>query len=295
MSSDALFLTDDSSSSTTPLSLQPLSQHPLGQDDLPIVHVMLSPSSSPYTSFRMPASPSSTGPWSRSCQLLTPAMSPLGAPSCLDMKEHQPIRRWSSLTKLSSGADKSSSRTSGDQYSPGSQGSLDRGLLYGYRKEPLGSNVDLYLPLSSSVLCHSLLQRSPGAGPCYRYHSSRSNGLETDLSFSSALSSMVKHKSLDMSYSALPEAKVARGGLSLPTQADSPLAHQTDRGSPIQPAVRTQMWLTEQMEYRPKAEGGGQRGQISAPGTEGCGGDGPLSCQQGHQQEPGLNQVRTVL
>uniref|UniRef100_A0A8C9Z545 Centrosomal protein 85, like n=1 Tax=Sander lucioperca TaxID=283035 RepID=A0A8C9Z545_SANLU len=257
---------------------------------------MLSPSSSPYTSFRKPATPSNTGRWSRSCQRLTSDMSPLGAPSCLDMKDHQPIRRWSSLTKLSSGAEKSSTRTSVDQYNPDSQGSLDRSLLYGYRKQPHGSNLDLYLPISSSLLCHTLLQRSPGAGPCYRYnHSSRSNGLETDLSLSSALSSSVKHNSLDMNYSALPEAKLVRGGaqvygLNLPNQANS-LGHRTERDSPIQPAVRTQMWLTDQMEYRPKVEVGGQPGQISATGTEGCGSDGPLSCQQGHQQELGLNQM----
>ncbi|KAM9339626.1 centrosomal protein of 85 kDa-like [Symphorus nematophorus] len=274
---------DDSSSSTTPSSFQPLTQHHLGQDDdgVPIVHVLPSPSSSPYTSFRVPASPSSSSRCSR------PAMCPVGAPSCLDMKDHQPIRRWSSLTKLSSGAEKCSSRTSGSQYSPGSQGSLDRGLLYGYRKEPLCSNVDLYLPLSSSLLGHSLLQRSPGAGPCYRYnHSSRSPGLDTDLSLSSALSSPVKHTSLDMNYSALPEAKQGYS-LSLPRAADSGLALQTDRGSPIQPAVRTQMWLTEQMEYRPKAERGSQLGT----GTDGCGADGLLPWQQGHQQEQGLNQM----
>ncbi|XP_076612228.1 centrosomal protein of 85 kDa-like isoform X2 [Chaetodon auriga] len=290
---------DDSNSSTTPLSFQQLTQPHLGQDDdgIPIVHVMSSPSSSPHTSFRMPASPSSTSRWSRSCQLLTPAMSPLGAPSCLDMKDHQPIRRWSSLTKLSSGADKSSTRTSGSQYNPGSQGSLDRGLLCGYRKEPLGSNMDLYLPLSSSMVCHSLLQRSPGAGPCYRYnHSSRTTGLETDLSLSSTLSSPVKHNSLEMKYSALTETKLAQGGgqvhsLSLPKQADSPLVHQTDRGSPIQTAVRTQMWLTEQMEYMPKVEHGGKLGQITTgTGTETCGTQ-MSPWQQGHQQEPGLNQM----
>lgn len=287
--------TDDSSSSTTPLTFHPLSQHHSAQDDdgIPVVHVIPSPASSPNTRFPVPASPSSTGHFSRSCQLLTPTASPLSAPSSLDMTANQPMRRWSSLTKLSSGTDKNSSRTAGYQYSPGSQGSLDRGLRYGYRKEPLGSNVDLYLPLSSSMLCHSLLQRSPGAGPCYRYnHSSRSAGLETSLSLSSALSSPVKHSSLDMNYTALPEAKLSRGGgqiygLSLPRPADSSLGHHTDRGSPIQPAVRTQMWLTEQMEYRPKAEH-----SISGAGAEGCGGDGPSLCQQGHQQESGLNQVR---
>lgn len=219
-------------------------------------------------------------------------MSLQGVSSCLDMKDHQPIRRWSSLTKLSSGDNKSFTRTSGNQYNPDFQGSLDRGLLYEYRKEPLGSNMKLYLPLPSTFLCHSLLQRSPGAGPCYRYnHSNRSTGLETDLSLSSALSSPVKHNSLDINYSALPEDKLAWGGgqvygLPLPKQADSPLALQTDRGSPIQPAVRTQMWLTEQMEYRPKVERGGKLGQLSGTGTDG---------QQEHQQEQGLNKVRGIL
>ncbi|XP_070705414.1 centrosomal protein of 85 kDa-like isoform X2 [Pempheris klunzingeri] len=282
---------DDSSSSTTPLSFQPLSQHHLGQDDdvIPVVHVVPSPS---CTTLRMPASPSGSGRWRTPGQLLTPAASPPGAPRCVDVKDRQPIRRWSSLTKLSSGADRSSARTSGSQYSAGSQGSLDRGLLYGYRNKPLGSNVDLYLPLSSSFHCHNLLQRSPGAGPCYRYSpSSRSAALESDLSLSSALSSPVKHTSLDMGYSALPEAKLARGGgqaygSGFPKQGDSPLAHQADRGPPIQPAVRTQMWLTEQMEYRPKAERGGKVGQVSGPG-----GEGPSLWQQGPQQEPGLNQM----
>lgn len=301
------FPTDDSSSSTTPSSFHPLSQHHLGQDEgfgsgIPIVHVMPSPSALPHSCLKMPASPSSsTGRWSRSCQLLTPTMSPQYAPSSLDMKDHQhqPIRRWSSLTKLSSGADKSSTRTSAYQYNPNSQGSLDRGVLYGYRKEPRGSNTNtgLYLPLSSSMLSHSLLQRSPGAGPCYwNNHSIRSPGLETDLSLSSTLSSPVKHNSLNMSYSALPETKLPWGSLSLPKQADSTLGHQTDRDSPIQSAVRTQMWLTEQMEYSPKVERGGELGQIGDTETKVCGGDGLLPRQQqGHQREPGINPVRVVL
>lgn len=297
-------LTDDFSSSTMPSPSQPLSRNHLGKDDdgIPIVHVMPSPSSSSYTSFRMPASPSSTSRWSRSCQLLTPAMSPLGAPSCLDMKDHQPIRRSSSLNKLSSGADKSFNRTSGSQYNPDGQGSLDRSLRYGYRKEPLGSNLDLYLPLSSSLLCYSLLQRSPGSGPCYRYnHGSRSTGLETDLSPSSALSSPVKHNSLDMNCNALSDAQPPRGAgqvysPSLSKKTDSPLGHQTDRGSPIQTAIRTQMWLTEQMEYRPKVECGIKLDQISpSAATEGCGAERLSAWQQGQQQKPGLNQVRGVL
>ncbi|XP_041662033.1 centrosomal protein of 85 kDa-like isoform X2 [Cheilinus undulatus] len=264
---------DDSSSSTTPLSFQPLSHTPLGPDDdgVPSVRVLPSPSS---------VSPCSSGRWSRSNQVLTPATSPLSTPSYLDMKEQRPIRKWSSLTKLSSSTDKSSARPSADSHKPDPRGSLDRGVLSGYRKEPRGSTVDLYLPLSSSSLSRTLLLRSPGAAPGYRYlHGSRSTGLETERSISSTLTSPAKHSSLDMSYSALAETKLSRGGggayaLSLPMQGDSLLGHQADRSSPIQPAVRTQMWLTEQMEYRPK-EGGAGAGDCLSP----------------WQQEAGLNQT----
>ncbi|XP_047430246.1 centrosomal protein of 85 kDa-like isoform X3 [Mugil cephalus] len=286
---------EDSSSSTTPLPFQPRSQYHLGMDDdsIPTVHVVPSPSSSP--GFRMTASPHNTGRLPTSSQLPSPAVSPLGTSSYLDLKDHQPIRRWSSLNKLSSGADKSSSRTPGYQYNPDAQGSLDRGLLHRYRKEH--SNMDLYLPLSSSLMCSTLLQRSPGAGPSYRDdRSCRYTGLETDLSFSSALSSPIKQTSLDMKYTALPEAKLAwEGGqvcgLGLSKQVDIPLGHQADRSSPIQPAVRTQMWLAEQMEYRPKVERGNDLGQVSRTGTEGCGGDGLSPWQQGLQQEAGLDQM----
>uniref|UniRef100_A0A3B5ADI6 Centrosomal protein 85, like n=1 Tax=Stegastes partitus TaxID=144197 RepID=A0A3B5ADI6_9TELE len=217
------------------------------------------------------SSPHSSGRWVRS---------PLAAPSCLDMKDQQPIRRWSSLTKLSSDR-----RTSGLQSGPEGQGSLDRGLLYGYRK---GSNVDLYLPLSSSFICSSFLQRSPGAGPGYRYdRSGRSPGLEPDRPLSSALSSPVRHHNLDMNYGALPEAQVCQGGGQV-SGLGVPLPPPADRRSPIQPAVRTQMWLTEQMEYRPDVERGAELG------TEVYGGDGLSPWQPGLQPEPGLNQVTHI-
>nr|XP_019947077.1 PREDICTED: centrosomal protein of 85 kDa-like isoform X2 [Paralichthys olivaceus] len=264
---------DDSSSSTTPFSFQPLSQLHFSQDDAnPIVHVMPPKSSSPNTSVRVPSSPISTVNCTRSSQLLMPTMSHLGAPRYRNMKEHQLIRRWSS------------------------QGSLDRGLVNGHKRGPMVSNVDLYLQLSSSVHCHTLLQRSPGCGPCYHYnHSSTSSGLETSLSLFSALSFPVKHIGLDMSYSALPDVKLGPGGgrvndLSLSKQADLPLGQQSDRSSPIQPAVRTHMWLTEQMADRPKAVH-----QISGTEIKGSLGDESSSLQQGHKQEPGINQMLTLI
>ncbi|XP_061784127.2 centrosomal protein of 85 kDa-like isoform X2 [Nerophis lumbriciformis] len=273
---------DDSSSSTAPSSLRPLSIS--GQEDafgnsIPVVHVKPSPSTTSYVNLKRTASSSSSGHLSRSCQVLPPASSPLSAPGSVDMKDQQPIRRWSSLTKLSCGAEKSSSRTSVHQRNTDLHGSLDRGLLSGYKKEPRSLNGDLYLPLTSSLLCHSLLQRSPGAGPCnWNKHGSKSTGFETDLSQSSTLSSPVKRSSLG-------------GGqincLDLPKRLESPLGHQVDRDSPIQPAVRTQMWLAEQMEYSSKSEHGGELSQLAGTGTKVCGGEG-LSPWQGQTLEPGL-------
>lgn len=58
--------------------------------------------------------------------------------------------------------------------------------------------------------------------------------------------------------------------------------HWADRpiDTPIQPAVRTQMWLNEQMEYQPKLD----------PGTE-PGENGGVDAFSLLHQEPGLQQV----
>ncbi|XP_017288246.1 centrosomal protein of 85 kDa-like isoform X2 [Kryptolebias marmoratus] len=257
------------SSNTTCRPLQTASlHHHLSQDDdedggIPIGLVKPSPSSH-RTCLRTPASPHSSGHWN---------MAPIsmGAQSSLDIKEHQPIRRSSSFTKLSSGSDKSSNWTSISNYSPGAQGSLDRGLLHSYRKKNQSSNMDLYLSLSSSMTSSSFLQKSPGSSPGYQFsHSSRS----------SAHSSPAKQNSLDLNHSTEPSLMGRQVcGISL----DSPLGQNFDRDSPIQAAFRTQMWLTEQMEHRSNVEAG--HGEVSR--TEGCGVDGFSSWHQ----EPGLHQT----
>ncbi|XP_053098190.1 centrosomal protein of 85 kDa-like isoform X2 [Pangasianodon hypophthalmus] len=160
---------EDHSSSSGTLSFQPLRS----QGSIPTAHVMPSPSSSKLSAQSVPGSP-----WNSS-QLSSPVSSPL------DMKDPRPVRRWSSLTRLS-GQEKSG-RTS---CHPDAHGSLDRSLL------------------------HSRADSSP-----------------------------LKPNTLDLSYSALPES---RASLMMPR------GHQAVGGSPIQPSVRTQMWLSEQMEFRPE-------------------------------------------
>lgn len=182
------------------------------------------------------------------------------------MRDPRPVRRWSSLTRLSA-PDKAGpppGRAGGYRYDP--HGSLDRGLLYGYRQEPPGgpaANPEPYLPLAQG-----LHLRSPGADPRYRYDPT--------------LASPLKPRSLDLSYSALPESRApgtGAGGLALPSQRGLPLGHQAPGGSPIQPAVRTQMWLSEQMEYRPDPEASAAQ---TRAGQEAGGG---LSAWQQEQQQ----------
>ncbi|XP_041716561.2 centrosomal protein of 85 kDa-like isoform X2 [Coregonus clupeaformis] len=229
---------EDHSSSSTTLSFQPLRS----QGAIPTAHIMPSPSSgSKLSTVPSPG----VSPWS-SCQLPSPLDSPL------DMKDPRPVRRWSSLTRLS--AQEKTIPGGRAAYRSDPHGSLDRGVLYGYRQDPLGP-TDPYL---------SLLH-SPGAEARYKYP------LSTKTDSHSACSSPLKPNTLDLTYSALPETKHPGVGLTVPSQRVLPLGHQTVGGSPIQPAVRTQMWLSEQMEYRPPG-----------PGPELCGG---LSAWQQEQQQ----------
>uniref|UniRef100_A0A672Q3F2 Centrosomal protein 85 like n=1 Tax=Sinocyclocheilus grahami TaxID=75366 RepID=A0A672Q3F2_SINGR len=231
---------EDHSSSSGTLSFQPLRS----QGPIPTAHVMPSPSSSKLS---VPSAP--TSPWS-SCQLPSPLDSPL------DMKDPRPVRRWSSLTRLT-GQEKSTP-PGRPSYRMDPHGSLDRGVLYGYRQDPLYSDGFL------SESLHKLSTNSDFT----KYDLGSSNTLgKTDSSCSSPL----KPSTLDLTYSALPESKTPTIGLAGPGQRGPTLRHQTVGGSPIQPAVRTQMWLSEQMEYR--------------PGPEGCG-----SWQQEQQQRERLRQ-----
>ncbi|XP_067097811.1 centrosomal protein of 85 kDa-like isoform X2 [Osmerus mordax] len=261
---------DHSSSSTTP-SFQPLRSG----GGIPTAHVMPSPSPSSSSKLCGP----STGvasPWSSSCQLAAPSPPD---PS-LDMQDPRPVRRWSSLTRLSA-PEKTcpSGRASGYRYDP--HGSLDRGLLYGYRQEPLGGSTttittEPYLPLTQG-----LQLRSPGADPRYRYDPARGSPL--------------KPRSLDLGYGVLTESRApgtgAAASLVLPSQRGLPLGHQAPGGSPIQPAVRTQMWLSEQMEYRPDPEACAGAGPArNGPET----GGGLSAWQQEQQQRERLRQEAEI-
>ncbi|KAM9356306.1 centrosomal protein of 85 kDa-like [Pholidichthys leucotaenia] len=275
---------DDCSSCTTPLSFQPLLQPRVSQcddDGAPVAQVRPSFSTSPRSPLQMPASPRATGHWSESCQPPLSATSPL---ACLDIKDSHPIRRWFSLTKLSSGDDKSFTTTPSSQYNTDRQGSLDRSRLYRYRKDSLGSSVDMHFCSSSPLTRSSLLHHSQGSSPSYRHHQCSSPaGLNRDISLCPGLTSALKQNNLDMNFTAFPQAKLTQGGGSL--------GRQLQRGSTVQPAVCTQMWLTDLMEHQPRVECTVEHGPVSSSGPKDGGDDGQLPWQQGKQQKPWSNQM----
>lgn len=230
--------------------------HSLGQLFVPGLSspVHIRPLSLTCSYDRLSAKHRNTAQWYKSCQQLTSSQSP-GSPVNLDNQE--PIRKCSSLNKLSSWTVFDSSRTT--SYNSDLQGSLDRGLLKSHKRDTCNNRTDFYLPLTSSFRCNSSLLRSPGSGPSYHYkHIQKSTSLESDLSLlrnHSAFSSPIKHN-LYTSPTLQDRNMVHEDG----NVYGQGLNEQPPLDSPIQPEIRTQMWLSEQMAYRPKFELGGSVG-----------------------------------
>ncbi|XP_072296256.1 centrosomal protein of 85 kDa-like [Eucyclogobius newberryi] len=195
---------------------------------------------------QLSAQQQSTAQWYKTCQRLTSAPSPNSSGSTTTAKNNQePLRKSSSLNKLSSWAVYDSARAYSGGKSGDSQGSLDRGLLRSYKKDTGANKTDFYLPLTPSLRCNSSLLRSPGSGPCHYYKLSRKSS-ESDRSLrrsTSAFSSPIKHN-LFTGF-ASPQELCGRS-----------LSEQPPFDQPLQPEVRTQMWLSEQLAYKPRCEVG---------------------------------------
>ncbi|XP_031758824.1 centrosomal protein of 85 kDa-like isoform X3 [Xenopus tropicalis] len=162
----------------------------------------------------------------------------LSTDSSLDMKDTRPMKKWSSLSKLS----------------------VPDGLTADSRAEKTGSRHSLeHVGRESAISQYSCRHRTTclhhsmeqlklddkdsdkrqymGIDCKYKYDACNSKTLST-----SAVSS--RRHTLDMTYSALPESKPST--LSEPYgQKNSHYVYQG--GVPIQPSVRTQMWLTDQL------------------------------------------------
>ncbi|XP_033874630.2 centrosomal protein of 85 kDa-like isoform X1 [Acipenser ruthenus] len=208
---------------------------------IPTAHVM--PSTSRFKSSGLLAG----SDW---CSCLTPPARDrtlLPPDTLLDMKDPRPMRRCSSLTKLNRP----------ENGIPGGEPYL-KGESQNYKEGLLGDSAKLYSYKLTGVdhLQHRMQHvkmedrqldqsRSPGSKPRYKYEMCSKGDVNT------AAAPSFKPNALDMTFSALPESKPVKTRHEAYGQRYLPLGHQAVGDSLIQPAVRTEIWLSEQMHANP--------------------------------------------
>ena len=166
--------------------------------------------------------------------------------SSLDMKDSRPLRKWSSLSRLTV---PESCGQGGVVRTEASR----RGWERTGREKALAAQLRTAGPscLHDSMEMLKLEDKE--------MNKKRPSTLDSKYKFEScskedfrAASSTLRRQALDMTYSALPESKPI---LTSSEAFESPkylmLGQQAVGGVPIQPSVRTQMWLTEQLRTNP--------------------------------------------
>ncbi|XP_052019533.1 centrosomal protein of 85 kDa-like isoform X1 [Apodemus sylvaticus] len=212
---------------------------------LPTAHVMPSNSSASVSKHRESLT-SDGSRWSTSLMQTLGDHSRGERDSSLDMKDFRPLRKWSSLSKLT-GPD---SRTqSGFACTP----ELRNGLEMTGKGKAFMSHLRTFGPscLHDSMEMLKLEDKE--------INKKRSSTLDCKYKFESCnkedvrvSSSALRRQTLDMTYSALPESKpIVTGSETFESPKYLMLGQQAVGGVPIQPSVRTQMWLTEQLRTNP--------------------------------------------
>ncbi|KAK7795889.1 hypothetical protein U0070_004499, partial [Myodes glareolus] len=166
--------------------------------------------------------------------------------SSLDMKDFRPLRKWSSLSKLTV---PDSCNQSGIVYTD----ELRNELQKTGKGKTFPSHVRTFGPscLHDSMEMLKLEDkeisktRSSTLDCKYKFESYNKEDIRTS-------SSALRRQTLDMTYSALPESKpIVTGSEAFESPKYLMLGQQAVGGVPIQPSVRTQMWLTEQLRTNP--------------------------------------------
>lgn len=166
--------------------------------------------------------------------------------SSLDMKDFRPLRKWSSLSKLTA---PDNCNQSGIVYTDELRNELQKtgkGKAFPNHVRTFGPSC-----LHDSMEMLKLEDKE--------INKTRSSTLDCKYKFESynredirAASSAFRRQTLDMTYSALPESKpIVTGSEAFESPKYSMLGQQAVGGVPIQPSVRTQMWLTEQLRTNP--------------------------------------------
>ncbi|XP_016009088.2 centrosomal protein of 85 kDa-like isoform X2 [Rousettus aegyptiacus] len=212
---------------------------------LPTAHVMPSNSSASVSKHRESLT-SDGSKWSSSLMQTLGKHRRGEQDSSLDMKDFRPLRKWSSLSKLTIPDDCSQGGIVHTEESRSDLEKTGRGKALTSQLRTIGPSC-----LHDSMEMLKLEDKE--------INKKRSSTLDCKYKFEScskedfrASSSTLRRQTLDMTYSALPESKPNMTG----SEAFEPLKYlmlgqQAVGGVPIQPSVRTQMWLTEQLRTNP--------------------------------------------
>ncbi|KFU90704.1 Centrosomal protein of 85 kDa-like, partial [Chaetura pelagica] len=205
---------------------------------IPTAHVMPSNASSSLCKHRE-AFKSDGSKWSTSFVRSGGGRNRGALDNSLDMKDARPVRKWSSLSKLSS---PNTFSQDGSSNSVDSRGSTDKAV-----SPQLRTNGPSCLHDSMELLKiedkETGKKRSSVLDCKYKFETCSKDDFGSD-------SSNRRH-ALDLTYSALPESKPVAASCEAFGQRYATLGQQAVSGAPIQPAVRTQMWLKEQLRANP--------------------------------------------
>ncbi|XP_048209940.1 centrosomal protein of 85 kDa-like isoform X2 [Perognathus longimembris pacificus] len=207
---------------------------------LPTAHVM--PSNSKHRESLAPGG----SKWSTSLMQTLADHSRGDQDSSLDMKDFRPLRKWSSLSRL----------TAPDSYSQATTAYTDE-LKNGLEKTGRGKALTSQLRTIGPSCLHDSMETLKLEDK--EINKKRSSTLDCKYKFEScnkddfrSSSSALRRQTLDMTYSALPESKpIMTGSDAFESPKYLMLGQQAVGGVPIQPSVRTQMWLTEQLRTNP--------------------------------------------
>ncbi|NXP12968.1 CE85L protein, partial [Thinocorus orbignyianus] len=205
---------------------------------IPTAHVMPSNASSSLSKHRE-AFKSDGSKWSTSFVRSGGGRNQGALDSSLDMKDARPVRKWSSLSKLSS---PNTFSQDGSSHSADSRASTDKAVSPQLRTNGpscLHDSMEL-LKIEDKEMGK---KRSSLLDCKYKFETCSKDDFVSD-------SSSRRH-ALDLTYSALPESKPPAAGCEAFGQRYATLGQQAVSGAPIQPAVRTQMWLKEQLRANP--------------------------------------------
>ncbi|XP_054991874.1 centrosomal protein of 85 kDa-like isoform X1 [Sorex araneus] len=212
---------------------------------LPTAHVMPSNSSSSASKHRE-LLVSDDSKWSTTLMQTFGSFSRGEQDSSLDMKDFRPLRKWSSLSKL----------TASDNCSQG-------GIMHteesrsGLGKAGRGKTSTSQIRTTGPTCLHDSMEMLKLEDK--EINKKRSSTLDCKYKFESCSKESIRsspcalrRQTVDMTFSALPESKP----IMTSSQAFEPpkylmLGQQAVGGVPIQPSVRTQMWLTEQLRTNP--------------------------------------------